>query len=132
MAAVFLMPPKADRLSQRIIGKELDPSAIKITGTADAQPFLGTRAAYPNNPLLPSKELSASLGVVPGAPVAVLLSVEVLGTHRLGHIAVERSGGSPTVDHAAVQYVRALDWQGAVLNGVPYRATVRFGVYFQA
>ncbi len=60
--------------------------------------------------------------------VTVLLRIEILATGQVGEVVVERSGGTPAMDAAAMDYVRMLHWIAGRRGGEPAACIIRWGV----
>lgn len=114
----------------------LEPSAPIAMTVADRPPAegmdVGTRAPQPDGDPPDVRPFALAAGLEPGQGATVVLRLAIDGGGALLDARVEVSGGSDAIDHAAIDYARALTWIGGAEDGRPVRTWIRWGVRLEA
>lgn len=110
------------------------PSALLV---ADVDPPIfttvgvGTMVPHRTGNAIDPAPFARRAGLQAGQGATVVLRVEILGSGEVGRVEVEVSGGSEVIDRAAIEFVRALTWEGGMVDGRPTALWVRQGVRLQ-
>jgi TonB family protein len=112
----------------RFRAPEIPPVSVRIGEDETAREAHLAPAQIDASSQVPIAPFARSAGLHKGEAASVVLTVEVLPSGSAGVVTVARSGGSATIDAAAVAYVRALRWIAARSKGEPIAMRILFGV----
>jgi TonB family protein len=143
-APLTLMPASGHYGTQRVV-ISIEPNAIEFQPINLEQPTvpgikddLLKNQTSPNDgkvtppvaalPLPDLVSFARQMGITSGQGGTVVLRIEIHGNGAVGRVEVEVSGGNPTIDRAAVAYVRSVKWVGGRKDDKPETLWIRWGV----